>query len=83
VGAYAGVVQLVGALAAIPILGILISIVDTLYALFLGGVGIREVYTTTTCKAALVVLIPVGVLVLLGIVLAYIIGAFLFSALNA
>jgi len=81
--AYAAVTQLVSWLSAIPILGILISIAIGVYGVFLGVVGIREVHTTTTGKAALVILIPVGVLALLGIILAFIVGAFLFSAMNA
>jgi hypothetical protein len=81
--AYAAVTQLVSWLSAIPILGILISIAIAVYGVFLSVVGIREVHTTTTGKAALVVLIPVGVLALLGIILAFIVGAFLFSAMNA
>ncbi len=81
--AYAAVTQLVSWLSAIPILGVLISIAIAVYGVFLSVVGIREVHTTTTGKAALVVLIPVGVLALLGIILAFIVGAFLFSAMNA
>jgi hypothetical protein len=81
--AYAAVTQLVSWLSAIPILGILISIAVAIFGVFLSVVGIREVHTTTTGKAALVVLIPVGVLALLGIVLALIVGAFLFNAMNA
>ena len=64
VAAYVGVIQLVAGLAAMPILGIFVSIAVTLYAIFLGVVGIREVHTTTTGKAALVVLIPGAVVVL-------------------
>ena len=81
--AYAAVTQLVSWLSAIPILGILISIAVAVYGVFLSVVGIREVHTTTTGKAALVVLIPVGVLALLGIILVFIVGAFLFNAMNA
>jgi hypothetical protein len=81
--AYAAVTQLVSWLSAIPILGILISIAVAVYGVFLSVVGIREVHTTTTGKAALVVLIPVGVLALLGIILTLIVGAFLFNAMNA
>jgi len=81
--AYAAVTQLVSWLSAIPILGILISIALAVYGVILSIIGIREVHTTTTGKAALVVLIPVGVLALLGIVLALAVGAFLFNAMNA
>jgi hypothetical protein len=81
--AYAAVTQLVSWLSVIPILGILVSIVLAVYGVFLSVVGIREVHTTTTGKAALVVLIPVAVLAFIGIILALVIGAFIFNALNA
>lgn len=76
--AYTAVTQLVSWLSAIPILGILISIVVALYGIFLSVVGIREVHTTTTGKAALVVLIPVAVVLLLIVILGVLIGAALF-----
>ncbi len=78
VGAYVAVTQLVSWLSAIPILGILISIAIGIYGVFLGVVGIREVHTTTTGKAALVVLIPVAVVLLLILILGALIGAALF-----
>jgi hypothetical protein len=81
--AYAAVTQLVSWLSAIPILGILISIAVAVYGVFLSIIGIREVHTTTTGKAALAVLIPVGVLFILGLILVLAIGAFIFSAMNA
>jgi hypothetical protein len=56
--AYSSVVNLV---SWIPIIGGILS----LYALYLGIVGIREVHTTTTGKAALVVLIPAAVVLLI------------------
>jgi hypothetical protein len=62
----------------IPFIGWLLS----LYGIYLGIVGIREMHNTTTGKAALVVLIPVAVLVLIGLVLAVVIGAVLFSVLS-
>lgn len=83
VGAYASVTQIVSWLSVIPILGILISLVVGLYSIFLGVVGIREMHSTTTGKAALVVLIPVAVGVFIGLVLVAIIGAIVFSALNS
>ncbi len=76
--AYTAVTQLVSWLSAIPILGILISIVVGIYGIFLSVVGIREVHTTTTGKAALVVLIPVAVVLLLIVILGALIGAALF-----
>jgi hypothetical protein len=82
VGAYASVTQLVSWLSIIPILGILISLVVGLYSIFLGVVGIREMHSTTTGRAALVVLIPVAVGVFIALVLVAVIGAILFSALN-
>lgn len=82
VGAYASVTQLVSWLSVIPILGILISLIVGLYSIFLGIVGIREVHSTTTGKAALVVLIPVAVGVFIALVLVAIIGAVLFSVMN-
>lgn len=82
VGAYASVTQLVSWLSVIPILGVLISLVVGLYSIFLGVVGIREVHSTTTGKAALVVLIPVAVGVFIALVLVAIIGAVLFSVMN-
>ena len=83
VGAYVAVTQLVAWLSAVPILGVLISIAAFVYGIFLGIVGIREVHTTTTGKAALVVLIPVAVILLILFVLALVLGAVIFNALNA
>jgi hypothetical protein len=73
--AYSAVTSLV---SWIPFIGWLLS----LYGIYLGIVGIREMHNTTTGKAALVVLIPVAVLVLIGLVLAVVIGAVLFSVLS-
>ncbi len=75
--AYSSVTSLV---SWIPIIG---WIAGLLYGIYLGIVGIREVHTTTTGKAALVVLIPVGVLFLIFVVLAIVVGVVIFSALNA
>ncbi len=55
--AYSSVVNLA---SWIPFIGWIAS----LYAIYLGIVGIREVHTTTTGKAALVVLIPAAVVLL-------------------
>ncbi|MDP8953030.1 MAG: YIP1 family protein [Actinomycetota bacterium] len=63
VGAYSQVTQLVG---WIPIIGWLVAVV---WAIVLSIFGIREVHSTSTGTAVLVVLIPVGVLLLLGILL--------------
>jgi len=81
--AYTAVTQLVSWLSAIPFLGALISLGLAVYGVFLGVIGIREVHATTTGKAALVVLIPVGVLFIIGIILVAVVGAVLFNALNA
>ena len=61
VGAYASVVNLV---SWVPFIGWIAS----LYGIYLGIVGIREVHSTTTGKAALVVLIP-AVVVFLFVIL--------------
>ena len=80
VGAYVAVTQLVAWLSAVPILGILVAIVVFFYSIFLGIVGIREMHSTTTGKAALVVLIPV---VVLGGLALLIVGAALFAIFAA
>jgi hypothetical protein len=54
-----------GLVSWIPFIGGLLS----LYGIYLGIVGIREVHNTTTGKAALVVLIPAAVIILLGLLL--------------
>jgi hypothetical protein len=74
--AYSAVTSLV---SWIPFIGWILS----LYSIYLGIVGIREVHNTTTGKAALVILIPVVVLFIIGAILAIVIGAFIFSALNS
>jgi hypothetical protein len=72
---YASVTTLV---SWIPFIGPLLS----LYSLYLGIVGVRETHSTTTGKAALVILIPVAALTLLALLVAALIGALLFSVLN-
>jgi hypothetical protein len=52
--------------SAVPVVGTIAS----LWALYLGTVGLRETHETDTAKAAAAVLIPPAVLVLLGLVLA-------------
>jgi hypothetical protein len=76
VGAYAAVTSLV---SWIPFIGWIAS----LYGVYLAIVGIREVHATTTGKAALVVLIPAAVVILLAIIFIAVIGAFIVSAMNA
>lgn len=63
----------------IPIIG---SIVGFFYGIYLSVVGIREVHATTTGKAALVVLVPVALVLLLLAVLAAILGAVIFTLLQ-
>ncbi len=72
VAAYSAVTSLV---SWIPYIGGLLS----LYGIYLGIVGIREVHNTTTGKAAVVVLIPAAVVLLLVI---FVIGAAAFFILN-
>jgi hypothetical protein len=54
----------------IPVIGGLLA----LYGVYLSVMGIREMHQTTTGKAVLVVLIPIGVVVLLGLLILLIVG---------
>ena len=63
----------------IPILG---QIVGFIYGLVLSTIGVREVHATTTGKAALIVLIPVAVAIVLLGLLAAVIGAAIFTLLQ-
>jgi len=65
---YAWVANLVG---WIPLVGPLLS----LYAIYLAFVGIRERHGTTTAKAMLVVLVPVGAILLLALSVLAMLGA--------
>jgi hypothetical protein len=69
--AYSAVTSLV---SWIPFIGGILS----LYGIYLGIVGIREMHNTTTTKAAIVVLIPVAIIILLALALITLVGAFLF-----
>jgi hypothetical protein len=71
VGAYSSVTSLV---SWIPVIGWIAS----LYGIYLGIMGIREVHNTSTGKAALVVLIPAVVLFLLALLIIAAVGAALF-----
>jgi hypothetical protein len=62
----------------IPILGGLLA----LYELYLAVVGIREMHSTTTGKAALVVLLPIGVILLIVLILVVVAGAVILSRLT-
>ena len=64
--------QVTGLLNWIPIVGPLLA----LYGLYLSIVGIREMHQTTTGKAALVVLLPFGVVLLVALVI--LLGAVVF-----
>ena len=68
VHSYAWVANLVG---WIPVVGPLLS----LYAIYLAFVGIREMHGTTTVKAALVVLVPVGAILSLALLVLVTLGA--------
>jgi hypothetical protein len=74
VASYTSVTSLLGWL---PYIGWLF----TLYRVYLAIVGIREVHSTTTGKAALVVLIPFAVIALLVFLLVGVAGALFFRAL--
>jgi hypothetical protein len=50
-------------------------LIASLYGIYLAIVGIREVHTTTTGKAALVVLIPAVVVFILIVILIFAVGA--------
>ena len=63
----------------VPILGALAGFV---YGIYLSIVGIREVHSTTTGKAALVVLIPITIVLLLLAVMAAVLGAFIWTVLQ-
>ena len=67
--AYSSATQVVSWLSAIPIIGILVSLVVGAYGIYLAVVGIREVHATTTGRAALVVLIPAAIVFLIAILL--------------
>jgi hypothetical protein len=74
VASYATVVNLVG---WIPIVGSLVALV---YAIYLSTVGIREMHETTTGKAVLIVLIPIGVILLVALVGLLVAGAVLVNS---
>jgi hypothetical protein len=62
----------------IPIIGGLLA----LYGLYLAVVGIREMHATTTGRAALVVLLPIGLILLLVLLLVLVAGAVILSRLT-
>jgi hypothetical protein len=62
----------------IPLIGGLLA----LYGLYLAVVGIREMHSTTTGRAALVVLLPVGVILLVVLIIVLVAGAVFLSRLT-
>jgi hypothetical protein len=62
----------------IPVIGGLLA----LYGLYLAVVGVREAHATTTGRAALVVLLPIGVIVLLVLLVAVAAGVAILSSLR-
>lgn len=80
--AYASALQLLSWLAAIPILGILVAVAIGIYNIVLSVLGIREVHSTSTGKAALIVLIPVAIGIVLGLLIAAVVIAIIAAALN-
>lgn len=78
--AYSSVIQLVSWLSAIPLLGLLVALAVSVFGIILGVLGVREMHATTTGKAALVVLIPVAVLLVLALLLGTVFILFLRSA---
>lgn len=73
---YANAAQLVG---WIPFIGPLLAAVASIT---LAIIGIREVHSTTTGKAALVVLIPAAVVFVIAIILVALVGAAIFFTLR-
>ena len=62
----------------IPLIGGLVA----LYGLYLAVVGIREMHSTTTGRAALVVLLPIGALLLLVLLFVVVAGAIVLGRLS-
>ena len=81
--AYASAVQAVAWLAYIPILGFVVAIAIGIYNVVLTVIGIREMHTTTTGRAVLVVLIPVIILLILIAIVGVAIFAIIAAALSA
>jgi hypothetical protein len=69
-------------LAAIPILGLLVLLAVTVYNVVLTVLGIREVHSTTTGRAAAVVLIPVVVFGILALIIGVALVAILAAAFS-
>lgn len=78
VGAFLGALYLVSWLAGIPLLGLLLALPLTVWYVVLGVLGIREAHSTTTGRAAAVVLIPMGVALVFSLIVVAIVGAAIF-----
>jgi hypothetical protein len=61
----------------IPFIGGLLA----LYGLYLAVVGIREMHSTTTGRAAIVVLLPIGLILVVVLLVALVAGAFILGRL--
>jgi len=61
----------------IPFIGGLLA----LYGLYLAVVGIREMHSTTTGRAALVVLLPIGLMLVVVLLVVLVAGAFILGRL--
>lgn len=76
--AYLSVLYLASWLSVIPILGVLVMLALTVYFLVLAVIGVREVHSTTTGRAAAVVLIPAGISFVLLALVAVLVGVAVF-----
>ena len=63
----------------IPILG---PIIAGIWSTVLAILGLREGHSTTTGKAAAVVLIPTGVVLLIGLAIAVLMWIFIYTLMN-
>jgi hypothetical protein len=81
--AYAQAVQAVAFLAFIPILGLLVILVIGVYQVVLNVIAIREMHSTTTGRAVLVVLVPVAIVLILGLLLVGTILAIFAAAVSS
>lgn len=81
--AYAAVLQLLSWLSFIPILGILVLLVVLVWNVIISVIGMREMHSTTTGKAAAIVLLPVVVVGILVTIIGVAIFAVVIAALSA
>ncbi len=66
----------------VPFIGPFIGFAVGLYTIYLSIIGVRELHSTTTQSAALAVLIPVGIFLLLGLCLFILAASVLLAALG-